>query len=214
MLSWARPDPLTRDLIHLINARRHDHGDTDAAIDTLQAFIEQGREQDLLTVLAALDEEMAEWLFDLVAEASCSVVMDGSVDEKRTYAVMAALELPLQANLGLPLDLKIDPVATADLLHRHLQIPAGVVVRVEPRLLTDATLESLTLQSLNEHLASVADSQRTHAIASRLYPPVENTAGTHSRGRRGAKRAQRTRRRVSTHRSTPTTSSGSRSPRT
>ena len=55
MLSWSRPDPLTRDLVHLINARRHDHGDTDAAIDTLQAFLEQGREYDLLTVLAALD---------------------------------------------------------------------------------------------------------------------------------------------------------------
>ena len=41
MLSWSRPDPLTRDLVHLINARRHDHGDTDAAIDTLQAFLEQ-----------------------------------------------------------------------------------------------------------------------------------------------------------------------------
>ncbi|MGZ8394868.1 MAG: hypothetical protein ACXWWJ_08885, partial [Nitrospira sp.] len=72
---------MTRDLIHLINARRHDHGDTDAAIDTLQAFIEQGREQDLLTVLAALDEEMAEWMFDLVAEASCAVIMDGPDDE-------------------------------------------------------------------------------------------------------------------------------------
>ena len=56
MLAWSRPDPLTRDLIHLINARRHDHGDTDDAIDTLQAFLEQGREHDLLTVLAALDE--------------------------------------------------------------------------------------------------------------------------------------------------------------
>ncbi len=39
MLGWSRPDPLTRDLIHLINARRHDHGDTDDAIDTLQAFL-------------------------------------------------------------------------------------------------------------------------------------------------------------------------------
>ena len=176
MLSWSRPDPLTRDLIHLINARRHDHGDTDAAIDTLQAFIEQGREQDLLTVLAALDEEMADWMFDLVAEASCAVIMDGPDEEKNAYALMAALELPLQANLGQPLGLKIDPVATADLLHRHLHIPAGVVVRVEPRLLTDATLEGLTLQTLNEHLASIADSQRTQAIASRLYSPVENTA--------------------------------------
>ena len=176
MLSWARPDPLTRDLIHLINARRHDHGDTDAAIDTLQAFIEQGREQDLLTVLAALDEEMAEWLFDLVAEAACSVMMDGPVEEKPVYAVMAALELPLQANLTHPLGLKIDPVATADLLHRNLDLPPGTVVRVEPRLLTDATLEVLTLQTLNEHLTSVADHQRTPTIAARLYPPVENTA--------------------------------------
>jgi len=57
MLAWSRPDPLTRDLIHLINARRHEHGDADDAIDTLQAFLEQGREHDLLTVLAALDEE-------------------------------------------------------------------------------------------------------------------------------------------------------------
>ncbi len=51
MLAWSRPDPLTRDLIHLINARRHEHGDADDAIDTLQAFLEQGREHDLLTVL-------------------------------------------------------------------------------------------------------------------------------------------------------------------
>ena len=98
MLSWSRPDPLTRDLVHLINARRHDHGDTEAAIDTLQAFLEQGREYDLLTVLAALDEDMAEWLFDLLAEASCSVLIDGPADEKLSYAIMAALELPLQAN--------------------------------------------------------------------------------------------------------------------
>ena len=97
MLSWSRPDPLTRDLVHLINARRHDHGDTDAAIDTLQAFLEQGREYDLLTVLAALDEDMAEWLFDLLAEASCSVLIDGPADDKLSYAIMAALELPLQS---------------------------------------------------------------------------------------------------------------------
>ena len=46
MPSWYRPDSLTRDLIHLINARRHDHGDADVAIDTLQAMLEQDREQD------------------------------------------------------------------------------------------------------------------------------------------------------------------------
>ena len=176
MLAWSRPDPLTRDLIHLINARRHDHGDTDAAIDTLQAFLEQGRESDLLTVLAALDEEMAEWLFDLLAEASCALALDESTEEKPVYATMAALELPLQANLTAPLKLKIDPIATAELLHRHLRLSAGTVVRVESRLLTDATLEPLNLQMLHDHLTSVADSERTQALASRLYPPVEHTA--------------------------------------
>ncbi|MBH0199792.1 MAG: hypothetical protein HP497_10290 [Nitrospira sp.] len=176
MLAWSRPDPLTRDLIHLINARRHDHGDTDDAIDTLQAFLEQGREHDLLTVLAALDEEMAEWLFDLVAEASCTLLMGGSDDDKPSYAVMGALALPLQANLTAPLKLKIDPIATADLLHRHLRLPVGTVVRVEPRLLTDATLEILTLQALHDHIATVADSRRVQAVAARVLPPVENTA--------------------------------------
>ena len=164
MLAWSRPDPLTRDLIHLINARRHDHGDTDAAIDTLQAFLEQGRESDLLTVLAALDEEMAEWLFDLLAEASCTLALDESTEEKPVYATMAALELPLQANLTAPLKLKIDPIATAELLHRHLRLSAGTVVRVESRLLTDATLEPLNLQMLHDHLTSVADSERTQAL--------------------------------------------------
>ncbi|MFO0730732.1 MAG: hypothetical protein U0361_07015 [Nitrospiraceae bacterium] len=141
MLSWARPDPLTRDLIHLINARRHDHGDTDAAIDTLQAFIEQGRGKIFSRFWQRSTRRWPSGCSISSPKASCSVVMDGPVDDKRSYAVMAALELPLQANLNQPLGLKIDSVATADLLHRHLQIPAGVVVRVEPRLLTDATLE-------------------------------------------------------------------------
>ncbi|MEC4890047.1 MAG: hypothetical protein RI101_08295 [Nitrospira sp.] len=176
MLAWSRPDPLTRDLIHLINARRHDHGDTEAAIDTLQAFLEQGREAELLTVLAALDEDMAEWLFDLLAEASCTLMLDGPDDDKPAYATMAALALPLQANLTAPLNLKIDPIATAELLHRHLRLPAGTVVRVESRLLTDSTLELLDLQALQDHLTNVADSQRTQSVAARLYPPVENTA--------------------------------------
>lgn len=170
MLGWSRPDPLTRDLIHLINARRHDHGDTDDAIDTLQAFLEQGREHDLLTVLAALDEEMAEWLFDRVAEASCTLMLEGQNDEKPAYATMAALELPLQANLTAPLKLKIDPIATADLLHKYLQLPAGTVVRVESRLLTDATLEMLSLQLLHDHLVTVADSSHVQSVAARLLP--------------------------------------------
>jgi len=175
MSNRYRPDPLTRDLIHLINARRHDHGDADAAIDTLQAILEQDREQDLLTVLAALDEEMAEWLFDLLAEAACSVVMENG-DEKPTYAVMGALALPLQANLTPPLRLKIDPVATAELLHKHLQLPSGTLVLVEPRLLTDATLEHLTLHDLYQHISELADSQRRHPLAARLHEPVESTA--------------------------------------
>src|SRR2546427_8902999 len=99
MPSWYRPDPLTRDLIHLINARRHDHGDADVAIDTLQAMLEQDRVQDLLTVMAALGEDMAEWLFDLLAEAACSVVMEGATDGKPPYPGIAALELALPGNL-------------------------------------------------------------------------------------------------------------------
>jgi len=176
MPSWSRPDPLTRDLIHLINARRHDHGDADAAIDTLQALLEQDRESDVLAVLAALDEEMAEWLFDLLAEAACSISMGEGRDGKLQYAVLGALELPLQTDLKLPLNLKLDPVATADLLREHLKLPVGTVVLVEPRLLTDTTLERLTLHDLHQHLIELADGQRRRAIASRLHPPVESTA--------------------------------------
>ncbi len=177
MFNVTRPDPLTRDLIHLINARRHDHGDNGAAVDTLQAFLEQGREQEVLMVMAALDEEMAEWLFDLLAEAACSIMVDvPEGEEKPSYALIGALALPLQANLTLPLRLKIDPVATANLLHRYLRVPAGTVISVEPRLLTDATLDVLSLQALHDHLTLLADSQRPLPIAARLHPPVENTA--------------------------------------
>jgi len=176
MTSWNRPDPLTRDLIHLINARRHDHGDADVAVDTLQAFLEQDREQDLLTVLAALDEEMAEWLFDLLSEAACSIVMEGDPDDKPAYAIMAALALPLQANRTLPPRLKLDPVVTADLLHTHLHLPVGTVVMVEPRLLTDATLDIMNLRMLYEHISALADSQRSQSLVARLHPPVESTA--------------------------------------
>lgn len=177
MFNAVRPDPLTRDLIHLINARRHDHGDNGAAVETLQAFLEQGREQEVLMVMAALDEEMAEWLFDLLAEAACSIMMEPAEgEEKPTYAVIGALALPLQANLTQPLRLKIDPVATANLLHRHLRVPSGTVITVEPRLLTDATLDVLTLQAIHDHLTLLTDSQRPMPIAARLHPPVENTA--------------------------------------
>ncbi len=155
MLSWSRPDPLTRDLVHLINARRHDHGDTEAAIDTLQAFLEQGREYDLLTVLAALDEDMAEWLFDLLAEACCSLLIDGPAMKSHPMPLWRPWNFLCKRIWPHPLKLKIDPVATADLLHRHLRLSAGTVVRVESRLLTDSTLELLSLQGLNDHLSTV-----------------------------------------------------------
>ena len=176
MSSWYRPDPLTRDLIHLINARRHDHGDADAAIDTLQAMLEQDREQDVLTILAAMDEEMAEWLFDLLAEAACSISMGEGADAKPRYAILGALELPLQADVRAPLHLKIDPLATADLLREHLHLPAGTVVMVEPRLLTDSTIERLTLHGLHQHLSGMSEGQRRLPLAARLHPPVESTA--------------------------------------
>src|SRR2546430_5021477 len=70
MQNWNRPDPLTRNLIHLINTRRHDHWDADAAFDTLAELIEQNREDEILTVLAALDEDMAERMVHLPAEAA------------------------------------------------------------------------------------------------------------------------------------------------
>ncbi|MCZ6799490.1 MAG: hypothetical protein O7F12_03295 [Nitrospirae bacterium] len=176
MSSWYRPDPLTRDLIHLINARRHDHGDAELAIDVLQALLEQDREYDILTVLAALDEEMAEWLFDLLAEASCSVVMDGDPDDKTAHSILGALELPLQANLKTPLQLKINQLETAELLRKHLHIPPGTVLTIESRLLTDTTFDFLTLQKLHEHISNLANSQRRQPVAARLHPPVESTA--------------------------------------
>jgi hypothetical protein len=176
MSSWYRPDPLTRDLIHLINAKRHDHGDSELAIEVLQALLEQDREHDVLTVLAALDEEMAEWLFDLLAEASCSVMIDGDPDDKPAYAVLGAIELPLQANLPTPLQLKLDPEPTADLLRECLHIPLGTVITVERRLLTDTTLDYLTLQKIHDHVSAMASAHRRQPVAARLHQPVESTA--------------------------------------
>ena len=176
MSSWYRPDPLIRDLIHLINARRHDHGDAELAIEVLQALLEQDREHDVLTVLAALDESMAEWLFDLLAQASCCVMIEDDSEEKTSYAVLGALELPLQANLQPPLGLKLDPFFTADLLKKHLGLPPGSIVTVEPRLLTDTTLDFLSLQKLHDHVTGLSNYQRRQTIAARLHPPVESTA--------------------------------------
>jgi len=176
MSSWYRPDPLTRDLIHLINARRHEHGDPSLAIEVLQALLDQDREHEVLTVLAALDESMAEWLFDLLAEAASTSLMDTDDEESETYGILASFELPLQTNLSFPLKLKIDPVETAALLRKHLHFPSGAVLTVEPRLLTDTTLDFLSLEKVHEHISNLAEGQRRRTIAARLHPPVEATA--------------------------------------
>ncbi len=153
MQDWSRPDPrpdpLTRDLIHLINARRHDHWDVDAALDTLTELIEQGREEEILRVMAALDEDMAEWLFDLVAEAASTTVGDDGEDEAQGGSQLT-IALPLQANFEQPLRLTVDPEETAALLRRCLHLSHESQVVVEPKLLTDTTLERLTLQGLRE----------------------------------------------------------------
>lgn len=176
MQIWERPDPLTRDLIHLINARRHDHWDVDAALDTLAELIEAGREDEILTVLAALDEDMAEWLFDLLAEAASTaeVDMDAETDVEGAGALLT-LALPLGANFGQPLRLTVDPLETAALLRRALRLPAGSHVVVEPKLLTDTTLERLTLQDLHTHAEAIFGPGRNRPLAARLHVPVEHT---------------------------------------
>src|SRR2546428_10559343 len=108
MQDWSRPDPLTRDLIHLINARRHDHWDVDAALDTLTELIEQGREEEILRVMAALDEDMAQWLFDLVAEAASTTVGDDEEVEMAGGSQLT-IDLPLQAKFDQLLRLHLDP---------------------------------------------------------------------------------------------------------
>src|SRR2546427_11387472 len=121
MQDWSRPDPLTRDLIHLINARRHDHWDVDAALDTLTELIEQGREEEVLRVMAALDEEMAEWLFDLVAEAA-STTVGGDEEVEMQGGSKLTIARPLQANFEPPLMLTVDSEVTAALLRRCLHL--------------------------------------------------------------------------------------------
>ena len=138
MPSWYRPDPLTRDLIHLINARRHDHGDADVAIDTLQAMLEQDREQDLLTVMAALGEDMAEWLFDLLAEAACSVVMEGETD-----GMIKLLSDPEDGTVlgGAMVGLRASEVITTVALAVHAKL--GVQALAETAAVNPSMSESL-----------------------------------------------------------------------
>jgi hypothetical protein len=174
MQDWSRPDPLTRDLIHLINARRHDHWDVDAALDTLTELIEQGREEEILRVLAALDEDMAEWLFDLLAEAASTVVGSDGEDETQGGSQLT-IALPLQANFEQPLRLTVDPEETAALLRRSLHLSPESRVVVEPKLLTDTTLERLTLQGLHAHVETVFNGTRGRPFAARLHTPMEHT---------------------------------------
>ena len=178
MPMWNRPDPLTRDLIHLINARRHDHWDMDAALDTLAELIEGGREDEILTVLAALDEDMAEWLFDLLAEAASTAEAAGDGDgddEGEGLGALLTLALPLGANFGQPLRLTVDPGETAALLRRTLHLPASSAVVVEPKLLTDTTLERLSLQELRAHVGGAWGPGRRRPLAARLHVPLEHT---------------------------------------
>jgi hypothetical protein len=174
MQNWNRPDPLTRDLIHLINARRHDHWDADAAFDTLADLIEQNREDEILTVLAALDEDMAEWLFDLLAEAA-STDVEPEGDAPDSAVSMLTLALPLQANFGQPLRLIVDPQETAALLLKHLRLPQTAQIAVEAKLLTDTTLDRISLQALHGHVASLFRPERWPPLAPRLHLPVEHT---------------------------------------
>lgn len=174
MQNWNRPDPLTRDLIHLINARRHDHWDADAAFDTLADLIERGREDEILTVLAALDEDMAEWLFDLLAEAA-STEVEVEADGTDSAMALLTLALPLQASFAQPMRLTVDPDKTAALLRSHLRLPRTVQVAVEPKLLTDTTLDRLTLQGLHAHVTAAFRSERWPPLAARLHLPVEHT---------------------------------------
>ena len=81
---------------------------------------------DLLTVLAALDEDMAEWLFDLVAEASCSVHARRAQPTKNSPMLLwRRWNFRFKPTFPIPLKLKIDPVATAEVLHRHLRLSCG-----------------------------------------------------------------------------------------
>ncbi len=174
MQDWSRPDPLTRDLIHLINARRHDHWDVDAALDTLTELIEQGREEEILRVLAALDEDMAEWLFDLLAEAA-STTVGGEGEDEAQGGSQLTIALPLQANFEQPLRLTVDPEETAALLRRSLHLSHESQVVVEPKLLTDTTLERLSLQGLHAHVETVFNGTRNRPFAARLHTPIEHT---------------------------------------
>ena len=99
--------------------------------------MEQDREHDLLTVLAALDEEMAEWMFDLLSEAACSVAInqeEGGDDRPRGVEGGFELHTEGQAQPAAPLkgqyggDRSSSPPGQS-----AAACPAGTIVTVEPR---------------------------------------------------------------------------------
>jgi hypothetical protein len=146
----------------------------DAALDTLTELIEQGREEEILRVLAALDEDMAEWLFDLLAEAA-STTVGGEGEDEAQGGSQLTIALPLQANFEQPLRLTVDPEETAALLRRCLHLSHESQVVVEPKLLTDTTLERLTLQGLHAHVETVFSGTRSRPFVARLHTPMEHT---------------------------------------
>src|SRR3989449_6976278 len=85
------------------------------------------------------------------------------------------IALPLQANIEQPLRLTVDPEETAALLRRCLHLSHESQVVVEPKLLTDTTLERLTLQGLHAHVETVFSGTRSRPFAARLHTPMEHT---------------------------------------
>src|SRR5207302_11316285 len=131
--------------------------------------------EGMLTVLAALDEDMAEWLFDLLAEAA-STIVGGDGEEEAQGGALLTIALPLQANFEQPLRLTADPEETAALLRRYLHLSDESQVVVEPKLLTDTTPERLSLQALHTHVETVFSGPRRRSSAAPLPTPMALTA--------------------------------------
>src|SRR5207249_10296070 len=69
----------------------------------------------------------------------------------------------------------VDPEETAALLRQHLRLAQTAQVAVEAKLLTDTTLDRISLQGLHAHVASVFRPERWPPLAPRLHLPVEHT---------------------------------------
>src|SRR5207237_6110702 len=110
----------------------------------------------------------------LLAEAASTTVGDDGEDETQGGAQLT-IALPLQANFEQPLRLTADPEETAALLRRYLHLSHESQVVVEPKLLTDTTLERLSLQGLHTHVETVFSGPRSRPFAARLHTPMEHT---------------------------------------